>query len=160
MDIFEETRRKLTEKLDSAVDKTKKASKQPGFGWEVGAYAMRIVPTATPAIVITCLENSWVKTGLGLTATLIVIALLIIMREPISKAMGYAPGVVPFAVFVALGIFFKTAANALLIIGGCGLGGCVLSIPLHLKYLSCQSEKKSPELQALEKISEAVEALK
>lgn len=151
-----ENAKELLNKVSTKVKRTKveKAGKAPGIGWEIGAYSVRGVSVAAPSITIMCLENSWVKTGLGLMATVLIIALLIIFKDPIKTASGYAPGVIPFAIFIVIALFFDTTAKTLLTVGVSGFGGSVISIPLHLKYLSHQKTEKSPELQALETIAE------
>lgn len=143
--------------LNNKVKTAKQESKNPGFGWEIAAYVIRTVGVGTPAIVIMCLEDSWVKTGIGLLATLLIIAMLIIFKEPIKTATAYAPGVLPFAIFVVLALFFQTSANALLTIGISGLASCGIAIPFHAKYLSQQDTKKTPELEALEAIAKSLE---
>ena len=127
-----------------------------GIGWEITAYLIRAVGTGTPAIVIMCLENSWVKTGMGLLATLLIISMLIIFKKPIETATNYAPGVVPFAIFTVLAAFFQTTSYALLTIGVSGLASCGIAIPFHTKYLSMQATKKTPEQEALEQIANAL----
>lgn len=129
-------------------DKTKKLTKTPGFGWEIGAYGVRTICVGVPAAVIMSLEGTWVKNGLGLMATILIIALFIIYRKPIKAAANYAPGVIPFSIFMLIGIFFNTTAASLLTIGVSGLTGSILAIPLHAKYLSKQNTE-SDELQAL-----------
>lgn len=151
---------KIKSYLNGASDKTGKSKKSSGIGWEIGAYTIRGVSVGTPAVVIMCMENSWVKTGIGLLATLLIIAMVIIYKEPLKKAMGYAPGVVPFTIFVVVALFFNTAANALMTIGISGLGGSVAAIPLHMKYLSMQQQEKTPEQQTLERIADSLEKLK
>lgn len=145
-----------SKKTKAASDKVKAASKTPGIGWEVGAYTIRGISLIVPAAVIMTMENSWVKNGLGLLATVLIIALLIVFKEPVKKASGYAPGVIPFSIFVVLAIFFETTSQALLTIGISGLGGSVAAIPLHAKHLSCQQNEKSPELVALETIAQKI----
>ena len=73
------------EKLKSKVNKIDKT-----VWWEIGAYLIRTLATAVPAVVIMTLENSWVKSGIGLTATILLIALALIYKEPLKKAMGAA----------------------------------------------------------------------
>lgn len=144
---------KASSKAEKAAAKVKKTSKTPGIGWEIGAYAIRGTSVAVPASVIMCLENSWVKTGLGFMAAILIIAMLLIFKEPIKKAANYAPGVIPFAIFVIIAIFFDTSAKTFLTVGLSGLSGCALAIPFHTKYLSYQKSEKSPELEALETIA-------
>lgn len=151
MDKFTELRNKLSAKPDKSSTES-----SSGLGWEIGAYSIRGISVALPAVIIMFLENSWVKTGLGLLATILIIAMVIIFREPIKKAMGYAPGVVPFTVFVIIAIFFNTTANALMTIGISGLGGSIVSIPLHLKYISMQKGTKTPEQILLENIANKI----
>lgn len=145
MSKFDEVKALLTNKSNG--------KSTTGFGWEIAAYAIRAVGTGTPAVVIMCLEDSWVKNGIGLLATLLIIALLIIFKEPIQTAAGYAPGVIPFAIFTAIAAFFQTTAYALLTIGISGLASCGIAIPFHAKYLSMQKAKKTPEQEALESIA-------
>lgn len=103
--------------------------------WEVAAYAVRIVCCATPAIIIMYQENSWQKASLGLLASLVIVAIIMILYKPIKQLFSLAPGVLPFGIFIAVSIAFKTMADAFLIIGSCGLFGSILAIPLHYKYL-------------------------
>lgn len=145
---------KAKERLNARSKTISDKVKSPGIGWEIGAYTVRGVSVVTPISIIMCIENSWVKTGLGLTATILIIALFIIFKEPIKKASSYAPGVIPFAIFIIIAIFFNTTAKSLLAIGISGLSGSTLAIPLHAKYLSYQKTAKSPELLALETIAE------
>ena len=145
MNKFDEARNKLTNASTTKKEGT-------GIGWEIGAYTIRGVSVALPAIVIMILENSWVKNGLGLLATLLIIAILIIFRKPLKNAAGYAPGVIPFTIFVIIALFFNTTAQALLTVGISGLGGSVAAIPLHLKYISVQKDVKTPEQKLLETI--------
>lgn len=147
-------------KLSGKVEKAKKISSKPGIGWEIGAYSIRGISVALPAVVIMFMENSWVKSGLGLLATLLIVAMIIVFKEPIKKAMGYAPGVIPFTIFVIIAIFFNTVSNAFLTIGISGLAGSAAAIPLHVKYLSLQNTKKTPEQEALERIASSLENLK
>lgn len=128
----------------------------PGFGWEIGAYSIRAVSVLIPVLVIMALENSWVKSGLGLLATLLIVAMLIIFRKPLGHAAGYAPGVIPFSIFIVIATFFNTTAKSLLIVGTSGLAGSVLAIPLHIKYLRYQKAEKSPELLALEALTSKI----
>ena len=153
IDKAKELLNKASDKSKEATKKVKAVSKTPGIWWEVGAYATRTISVVTPATIIMTLEDSWVKNGLGLLATLLIIAVLIIFKDPIKKASGYAPGVIPFAIFVVVAIFFDTTSKSLLTIGISGLSGCTLAIPMHIKYLSCQKQVKSPELEALETIA-------
>lgn len=145
---------KVAKKAKAAKVKVAKKFKTPGIGWEIGAYAVRSISVATPAVIIMTLENSWVKTGLGLLATFVIIALILIFKEPIKKASDYAPGAVIFTIFIVIAIFFKTVSNVLLTVGISGVGGSILSVPLHVKYLSAQKQEKSPELLALEQLAE------
>lgn len=131
---------KLKEKVDKVASKAKGFNKNTW--WEIGAYIVRTISVGVPACVIMTLENSWVKSGIGLLATFLLIALAIIYKEPIKKAAGFAPGVFPFLIFVIIALFFNTTANALLTIGLSGLGGSIVAIPLHYKYLQ---SKKPPE---------------
>lgn len=151
---------KTTKKSASVSKKTNTMLNTPGIGWEIGAYTVRAVSVATPAAIIMTLENSWAKSGLGLLATLLIIALLIIFKEPIKIATNYAPGVIPFAIFIVVALFFDTTAKSLLTIGISGLAGSFAAIPLHIKYLACQKTEKSPELTALETIAESLKNLK
>ena len=157
---FQEIKEYLNKKTTGLSEKADKARKAPGIGWEVAAYSVRGVSVAAPAVTIMCLENSWLKTGIGLFATLMIIALFIIYKKPIQKAMSYAPGVIPFSIFVAIAIFFNTVSNALLTIGISGLAGSVVAVPLHLKYTSLQETEKTPEQQSLERIASVLENLK
>lgn len=152
MDI--ENAKTLLNKTKTVTNKVKENSKNPGFAWEAAAYAVRGVSASAPAVVIMCLENSWVKTSIGLLATVLIIALLIIFKEPLKTAASYAPGVIPFAIFVVVAMFFQATSRALLTVGISGLTGSGIAVPLHLKYLSYKKTEKSPELQALEQIAE------
>ena len=138
----------------STKKKTNAKASSSGIGWEIGAYTVRGVSVALPAIVIMCLENSWIKNGIGLLATLLIIALLIIFKEPLKAASSYAPGVVPFTIFIVIAIFFNTTSQSLMTIGISGLSGSVAAIPLHAKYLATKKQEESPELQALKDIAE------
>jgi hypothetical protein len=140
------------EKLKSKVNKIDKT-----VWWEIGAYLIRTLATAVPAVVIMTLENSWVKSGIGLTATILLIALALIYKEPLKKAMGAAPGVIPFTIFVIIALFFNTTANALLTVGLSGLGGSIVAIPFHYKYTQAQKAKEnedSEEVKVLKTIAE------
>lgn len=142
--------------LNAVSKKASTVSKKmhtPGIGWEIGAYSIRGVSVAVPAVVIMFLENSFVKSGLGLLATLLIVALLLIYKEPIKKAAGYAPGVLPFTIFIVLAIFFDTTAKSLFLIGSSGLGGSLLAIPFHLKYLNANKNEESEELKTLKTIA-------
>jgi hypothetical protein len=134
----------------SAASKKLSAVKSPGFGWEVGAYAIRSVSVVAPASIIMTLENSWVKSGIGLLAAFMIIALLVIFKEPIEKASNYAPGTFVFIIFVIIAVLFKTVSNVLLTVGISGMCGCGIAAPLHIKYLSYKKQEKSPELLAME----------
>lgn len=157
---------KIAEARTALNSKTKKVTeilsklKTPGIGWEIGAYGIRIVSVTVPAAVIMTLEDSWLKSSIGLMATFLIVAILFIMSEPIKKASNFAPGVLVFAIFIAIAVLFQTVSDVLLTIGISGLAGCIAAIPLHCKYLSRQEEQKSPELQALEKIANNIEKLK
>lgn len=140
-------------KLQLNAPKEKHTKMSSGLKWEIAAYAVRAISTATPAVIVMFMENSWVKSGLGLTATVLLVALAIIFKEPLKKAMNYAPGVIPFTIFVIIAIFFNTTAKALLAIGISGLGGSIVAIPLHAKYLAYTDDTESPELQALKAIA-------
>lgn len=146
--------------LASKSKKPAKEHSKSGIGWEISAYTLRGVSVVIPASIIMIQENSWAKSGLGLLATLMLIALVVIFKEPIKKAAGYAPGVVPFTIFVIIAIFFRTATDALLTVGISGLSGSVASVPLHLKYISKQSQQKTPQEEALESIAESLKNLK
>lgn len=122
-----------------------------GIGWEIAAYTVRGVSVAIPACVTMAIENSWVKTGIGFLAMLLIVALFIIYKEPIKKASGYMPGVIPFSIFVIIALFFKTTSQALLTIGISGLTGSVIAIPLHAKY-SLSKNADSEELHILRNI--------
>lgn len=160
MNKFDEVRAALEKRGNDTADKAKKLKSSNGYGWEVSAYVLRGLSVAVPSGVIMCLENSWVKTGMGLLATLLIISLFLIYKEPIKKMMGYAPGVIPFACFVVISVFFQTTANALLTIGISGLAGSIAAVPLHLKYLSVQKQAKSATQTALENIAETLEKMK
>lgn len=143
---------KLKEKVDKVASKAKGFNKNTW--WEIGAYIVRTISVGVPACVIMTLENSWVKSGIGLLATFLLIALAIIYKEPIKKAAGFAPGVFPFLIFVIIALFFNTTANALLTIGLSGLGGSVVAIPLHYKYLqSKKPPEEDPQLTVLKDIA-------
>lgn len=140
------------EKLKNTVNKIDRS-----IWWEIGAYTIRTLSTAVPAVVIMALENSWVKTGMGLMCTILLIALALIYKEPLKKAMNNAPGVVPFTIFVIIALFFNTTANALLTVGLSGLGGSIVAIPFHYKYTQCQKAKlneESEEVKVLKTIAE------
>ena len=151
---------KTSKKSSATIKKTNSVLTTRGIGWEIGAYAVRALSVATPTAIIMTLENSWVKNGLGLLATLLIIALLIIFKEPIKVATSYAPGVIPFAIFIVVALFFHTTAQSLLAVGISGLAGSFAAIPLHVKYLSYQRTEKSPELTTLETIAESLKNLK
>ena len=143
---------KLKEKADKVASKAKGFNKNTW--WEIGAYIVRTISVGVPACVIMTLENSWVKSGIGLLATFLLIALAIIYKEPIKKAAGFAPGVFPFLIFVIIALFFNTTANALLTIGLSGLGGSIVAIPLHYKYLqSKKPPEEDPQLTVLKDIA-------
>lgn len=143
---------KLKEKVDKVASKAKDFNKNTW--WEIGAYIVRTISVGVPACVIMTLENSWVKSGIGLLATFLLIALAIIYKEPIKKAAGFAPGVFPFLIFVIIALFFNTTANALLTIGLSGLGGSTVAIPLHYKYLqSKKPPEEDPQLTVLKDIA-------
>lgn len=143
---------KLKEKMDKAASKAKGFNKNTW--WEIGAYIVRTISVGVPACVIMTLENSWVKSGIGLLATFLLIALAIIYKEPVKKAAGFAPGVFPFLIFVIIALFFNTTANALLTIGLSGLGGSIVAIPLHYKYLqSKKPPEEDPQLTVLKDIA-------
>ena len=140
------------EKAKTLVNNKKVAKKKrntSGIGWEIGAYATRGVSVLIPAVVIMTLEGSWVKNGLGLLATLLIIAMLIIFKKPIKSASNYAPGVIPFTAFIVIAIFFNTTAKALLTVGISGLTGSIAAIPFHLKYLSYSKTEDSQVLELL-----------
>lgn len=124
--------------------------------WEISAYIVRGLSAGVPAAIIMTLENSWVKSGIGLTLTIVLVALTIIYKEPIKKAAGYAPGVIPFTIFVIIALFFNTTANALLTVGLSGLGGSIIAVPLHYKYLKAKENTDSKELSVLKDIAEAL----
>ena len=124
--------------------------------WEISAYIVRGLSVGVPAAIIMTLENSWVKSGIGLTLTIVLVALAIIYKEPIKKAAGYAPGVIPFTIFVIIALFFNTTANALLTVGLSGLGGSIIAVPLHYKYLKAKENTDSKELSVLKDIAEAL----
>jgi hypothetical protein len=143
---------KLKEKVNKVASKAKGFNKNTW--WEIGAYIVRTISVGVPACVIMTLENSWVKSGIGLLATFLLIALAIIYKEPIKKAAGFAPGVFPFLIFVIIALFFNTTANALLTIGLSGLGGSIVAIPLHYKYLqSKKPPEEDPQLTVLKDIA-------
>lgn len=143
---------KLKEKVDKVTSKAKSFNKNTW--WEISAYIVRTISVGVPAAVIMTLENSWVKSGIGLLATFLLIALAIIYKEPVKKAAGYAPGVFPFLIFVIIALFFNTTANALLTIGLSGLGGSIVAIPLHYKYLqSKKPPEEDPQLTVLKDIA-------
>ena len=143
---------KLKEKVDKVTSKAKSFNKNTW--WEISAYIVRTISVGVPACVIMTLENSWVKSGIGLLATFLLIALAIIYKEPIKKAAGFAPGVFPFLIFVIIALFFNTTANALLTIGLSGLGGSIVAIPLHYKYLqSKKPPEEDPQLTVLKDIA-------
>ena len=143
---------KLKEKVDKVTSKAKDFNKNTW--WEISAYIVRTLSVGVPAAVIMTLENSWVKSGIGLLATFLLIALAIIYKEPIKKAAGFAPGVFPFLIFVIIALFFNTTANALLTIGLSGLGGSIVAIPLHYKYLqSKKPPEEDPQLTVLKDIA-------
>lgn len=143
---------KLKEKVDKVASKPKRFNKNTW--WEISAYIVRTISVGVPACVIMTLENSWVKSGIGLLATFLLIALAIIYKEPIKKAAGFAPGVFPFLIFVIIALFFNTTANALLTIGLSGLGGSIVAIPLHYKYLqSKKPPEEDPQLTVLKDIA-------
>lgn len=143
---------KLKEKVDKVASKAKGVNKNTW--WEIGAYIVRTISVGVPACVIMTLENSWVKSGIGLLATFLLIALAIIYKEPVKKAAGFAPGVFPFLIFVIIALFFNTTANALLTIGLSGLGGSIVAIPLHYKYLqSKKPPEEDPQLTVLKDIA-------
>ena len=160
MNNFDAIRNFLNTKSKNISDTVSKTKKRPGIGWEIGAYAVRGLSVIVPAAVIMFLENSWIKSGIGLLATLMIIALVIIFKQPIKQATSYAPGVIPFTIFIVVAWFFSTTAYALYTIGISGLGGSIAAIPLHLKYISAQEEVKSPEQIELERITNAIENLK
>lgn len=145
--------KEMLNKTFESKTKNKTNKSKSGIGWEIGAYSIRGLSVAIPAAVTMTLEDTWVKNGIGLLATMLIIAMLIIYKEPIKKASKYAPGVIPFAIFVVLAIFFETTSKALLTIGTSGLSGSVLAVPLHAKYLIIKKNTKSPELTALENIA-------
>ena len=141
------------------VEPVKEASKKKfnkNIWWEVSAYVIRGLSVAVPAAIIITIENSWVKSGIGLTLTVVLIALTIIYKEPIKKAASYAPGVIPFTIFVIIALFFNTTANALLTVGLSGLGGSIISVPLHYKYLKSKENTDSKELSVLKDIAETL----
>ena len=71
-----------------------------------------------------------------------------------KKGACYAPGVFPFLIFVIIAMFFNTTANALLTIGLSGLGGSIVAIPLHYKYLqSKKPPEEDPQLTVLKDIA-------
>lgn len=143
---------KLKEKVNKVASKAKGFNKNAW--WEISAYIVRTISVGVPACVIMTLENSWVKSGIGLLATFLLIALAIIYKEPIKKAAGFAPGVFPFLIFVIIALFFNTTANALLTIGLSGLGGSIVAIPLHYKYLqSKKPPEEDPQLTVLKDIA-------
>jgi hypothetical protein len=150
MSKLEDANTKLNAKTPPKI---KSGAKYPGIGWEIAAYIVRALFVLVPAITIMALKDSWLKTGLSLLATLLIVSLLIVFKDPLKKASGYAPGAVPFAIFITLALLFKAVSNAFLTIGVFGLLGCLITIPLHLKFLSYKEQEKSPELQALETIT-------
>lgn len=153
-----ESTNKIKEKVTKVSDKLKTVNKNTW--WEISAYIIRTLSVAVPTCVIITIEGSWVKSGIGLTATVLLIALAIIYRQPLKKAMGYAPGVVPFTIFVIVALFFNTTANALLTVGISGLGGSIIAIPLHYKYLqSKKPPEEDPQVTVLKSIAEKLDSL-
>lgn len=127
--------------------------------WEISAYAIRTTGIVAPSAIIATINHTWVKTSLGFSVTLMLLALFIIYQKPIKAAMNIAPGVIPFAVFLIAGYFFYTTATSLFIIGGSGLIGCSAAIPLHLKYAAETKDILSPETLALKALTEKLDNL-
>lgn len=163
--VVEKTKTETADKTSKIKEKvTKVSGKLKSFNkntwWEISAYIVRTLSVAIPTCVIITIDGSWVKSGIGLTATILLIALAIIYREPLKKAMGYAPGVVPFTIFVIVALFFNTTANALLTVGISGLGGSIAAIPLHYKYLqSKKPPEEDPQVTVLKSIAEKLDNL-
>lgn len=180
---------KLPESIDSAVSKFDELANSVSFGkskkqsvekssdnsetpkqptskkfnknvlWEWGAYAIRTVSVVLPTAIITTINEAWTKTSIGFSATLIIIALLIIYKEPINKFRGAAPGVLPFAIFLVLAMFFYSTAENLFIVGISGFGGSIVATPLHIKYMQTKASEKSDEVKALETIAQKLDKL-
>lgn len=127
--------------------------------WEVAAYAIRILSVVIPAIIIMYQENSWQKASLGLVASLMIAAVVIIMYRPIRSAMKFIPGVVPFGIFVIAAIAFKTMSDALLVIGIAGLVGSVIAIPFHYKYISTIKANANEGLDTLKQIADNLKSI-
>ena len=148
---------KQVEKSETNIEKPSKPKKiDKNTWWEISAYIIRALSVVVPAGVIMTLENSWIKSGIGLTCTIVLIALAIIFKKPIKSAAGYAPGVIPFTLFVIIALFFNTTANALLTVGLSGLGGSIAAVPLHYKYLKGKENTDSKELAVLKDIADAL----
>lgn len=134
----------MLSKIKENTQKLKTLKLTKDTKWEVLAYLIRISSCIIPAVIIMYTENSWKKASLSLLGSLVLVAIAIILYQPIKNAMSFIPGVVPFGIFVAIAIAFKTMADAFLIIGISGLCGSVLAVPFHYKYL--QSLSKDDEI--------------
>lgn len=141
----------LKNKFDTGYEKFHSLGKN--IWWEIAAYTVRILSCAIPAVVIMYQEHSWQKASLGLLASLVILATVIILYRPIKSLFKLAPGVLPFSVFIIVALLFKTMSDAFLIVGSAGLIGSVLAIPLHYRYL--QSLPTTDEMMdLLNKINE------
>jgi len=145
-------------KKETGQDTTKNVS-GGNIWWEISAYAIRTIGIVTPSAIIATINHTWLKTGIGFSITLVLLSLFIIYQKPLKSMMSYAPGVVPFAIFLIVGYFFYTTANSLFIIGGSGLVGCIAAVPCHLKYTIAVVHKESPEVIALRELTERLDKL-
>lgn len=131
--------------------------------WEVAAYAIRVASCVIPAAIILYQENSWqvatTKLSLGLLGGLAILAVFIVLYQPIKAGLKFIPGVLPFGIFVGLSILFKIMADSFLIIGISGLVGSVIAIPFHYKYLCSLSEQADEGLNTLKQIAEKLDSL-
>lgn len=150
MSKLDEAKLALTSKKEKPVKERISLKKIPGVGWEISAYIVRIISVVVPACIIMYLQNSWVKNSLGLMATATIIAVILILKEPIKKASGFAPGIIIFSIMTLIAMLFNTVVEILFVVGISGLVGSGIAIPLHLKYISYKENEKSPELQAIE----------
>lgn len=125
----------LAKALREQYDKAKSVKFTKNTWWEVTAYAIRVLSCVIPALIIMYQEHSWQKASLSLMGSLLVIAIVIIMFRPIKALFSFAPGVLPFAIFVGMSFAFKTMADAFLTIGISGLIGSVIAIPFHYRYI-------------------------
>ena len=146
---------KIKEKITAA--KSQEFTKD--MWWEIAAYIIRLVSVVVPAVVIMYQENSWQKASLGLIASLMIAAVVIIMYRPIRAAMKFVPGVIPFGVFVIAALAFRTMADALLVIGISGLAGSVVAIPFHYKYISTIKATANESVDALKQIAESLKSM-